>query len=63
MRWGDVLISPTYMAHMLLRVPLDEVEPRQVNARKRPVFYFPFFYLSICESQMEDLQPVFHLDK
>ena len=50
MRWGDVLISPTYMAHMLLRVPLNEVEPRQVNARKRPVFYFPFFYLSICES-------------
>jgi len=63
MRWGDVLSSRTYTVHIPLRVPLDEVEPRQVNARKRPVSYFPFFYLGICESQMEDLQPVFHLEK
>jgi hypothetical protein len=30
-RWGDVLSSRTYTVHMLLRVPLDEVEPRQVR--------------------------------
>ena len=61
-RWGDDLSSRTYTVHIPLRVPLDEVEPRQVDARKRPVFYFPFFYLRICKSQMEDLQPVFYLE-
>ena len=57
-----VLSSRTYTVHMLLRVSLDEVEPRQVNARKRLVSYFPFLQLGFCESQTEDLQPVLHLE-
>jgi len=62
MKWGDVLSSRTYTVHMLLCVPLDEVQPRQVDARKWLVFYSPF-KLGICQSQMEDLQRVFHLKK
>jgi len=57
---GDVLSSGTYTTHMLLRVPLDEVKPRQVDARKWLAFDSPF-KLGICHSQMEDLQRVFHL--
>ena len=45
---------------MLLRVPLDEVQPRQVDTRKWLAFYSPF-KLGICQSQMEYLQRVFHL--
>jgi hypothetical protein len=45
---------------MLLRVPLDEVEPCQVDIGKWLGFYPPF-KLGICKSQMEDFQPVLHL--
>jgi len=39
MRCRDVLSSRTYTVHMLLRVPLDEIQPRQVDARKWPALY------------------------
>jgi hypothetical protein len=42
-------------------MPLDEVEPRQVDVRKWLAFYLPF-KLSICQSQTEDFQPVLHLE-
>jgi len=42
-------------------MPLDEVEPRQLNVRKWLAFYPPF-KLGICQSQMEDFQPVLHLE-
>jgi hypothetical protein len=48
---------------VLLRVPLDEVEPRQVNARERLVFDVPFFELLLREPQMKNLQAVLHLEK
>ena len=47
---------------MLLRVPLDKVEPRQVNARKRLVFNVPFLELPLREPQMKDLQAILHLE-
>lgn len=45
----------------LLRRPLDEIEPSQVNARKRLVLDVPFFELPLRKPQMENLQPVLHL--
>lgn len=38
---GGIFSSHTYAVDMPLRVPIDEVEPCQVNARKRPVSDFP----------------------
>ena len=53
--------SHTYTVHILLRRPLDEVEHRQVDARKWLAFYSPF-KLGICQSQMEDFQRILHLE-
>jgi hypothetical protein len=43
-------------------VSLDEIETRQINTRKRLVFYMPFFELPLCKPQMEDLQTILHLN-
>jgi hypothetical protein len=60
--WGRSLFnSRTYTADMPLRMPLDEIEPRQVDVRKWLAFYLPF-ELSICQSQLENFQPVLHLE-
>lgn len=53
---------PPYVYGVLLRVPLDEVEPRQVNARERLVFDVPFLELLLREPQMKNLQAVLHLE-
>ena len=50
-----------YSVHILLRVSLDEVELRQVDARKWLAFDSPF-KLGICQSQIEYFQDVFHLE-
>ena len=46
----------------LLGRPLDEIEPRQVNARKRLVLDVPLLELFLRKPQVENLQAVLHLE-
>lgn len=56
-----VHIYDTYV-FLILRRPLDEIEPRQVNARKCLVLDVPFFELFLRKPQMENLQAILHLE-
>jgi len=46
----------------LLGRPLDEIEPGQVNARKRLVLDVPLLELFLRKPQVENLQAVLHLE-
>jgi len=54
--------TSTVRVCFLLRRLLDEIEPRQVNARKRLVLDVPLFELFLRKPQVENLQPVLHLE-
>ena len=54
--------TSTVRVCFLLRRLLDEIEPRQVNARKRLVLDVPLFEFFLRKPQVENLQPVLHLE-